>query len=175
MHADGRKSAAAIMIRFDKLGKSTTGALCALFAAWAILWLSGPAWAAAAPLTNDGRAVGFFCGVILLALVIYSLFLYCKPLFEDEGGGLIWALLLLLGLLLVKVALLPVLPGLGIDVGSYQAWALRMADAGPARMYQSGYFLDYPPGYLYALWAAGAAVHTLGLSGDMMRVMVESP
>ncbi|HKD66442.1 MAG TPA: phospholipid carrier-dependent glycosyltransferase [Candidatus Binataceae bacterium] len=163
------------MIRFDKLGKSTTGALCALFAAWAILWLSGPAWAAAAPLTNDGRAVGVFCGVILLALVIYSLFLYCKPLFEDEGGGLIWALLLLLGLLLVKVALLPVLPGLGIDVGSYQAWALRMAEVGPARMYEPGYFLDYPPGYLYALWAAGSAAHALGLTGDMLRVMIESP
>src|SRR5579885_3534726 len=141
-----------------------------------LLCSAGLAWAEeAAPPSSDGRAVGIFCGAILLALVLYSLYLYCKPLFADEGEGLIWAFLLLLGLMVIKIALLPVLPGLGIDVGSYQAWALRMADVGPARMYEPGYFLDYPPGYLYLLWAAGAAVHALGLTGDMMRTMVESP
>ena len=140
-----------------------------MMAAGAVSAASGP------PQSGDGRMVGVLCGGILLALVLYSLFLYCKPLFEDEGAGLLWALLLLLGLAVIKIALLPVLPGLGIDVGSYQSWALRMVDVGPARMYEPGYFLDYPPGYLYLLWAAGSAGHALGLTGDMMRVMVESP
>src|SRR5579885_1253220 len=171
-----RLSTAPIMIRPDTLCKSRSGAIFAATIASILLWLCGCAWAVTAqPPGSDGRAVGVFCGVIILGLVLYSLFLYCKPLLEDEGEGIIWALLLLLGLLVIKIALLPVLPGLGIDVGSYEAWALRMADVGPARMYQTGYFLDYPPGYLYALWAAGAAGHALGLSGDMLRVMIESP
>ena len=73
-----------------------------------------------------------------------------------------WAFLLLLGIAVIKIALLPVLPGLGIDVGSYQSWALRMVEVGPARMYESGYFLDYPPGYLYLLWAPGLPVMPWG-------------
>src|SRR5579885_2406135 len=68
-----------------------------------LLCSAGLAWAEeAAPPSSDGRAVGIFCGAILLALVLSSL-------------------------------------------------------------------------YLYLLWAAGAAVHALGLTGDMMRTMVESP
>jgi hypothetical protein len=164
------------MIRPGTLGKSRNGAIFFALIASIALWPCARAWAdTASSAASDGRAVGVFCGIIVLALVLYSLFLYCKPLLEDEGEGIIWALLLLLGLLVIKIALLPVLPGLGIDVGSYEAWALRMTDVGPARMYQPGYFLDYPPGYLYALWAAGAAGHALGLTGDMLRVMVESP
>jgi Gpi18-like mannosyltransferase len=164
------------MIRPDKLCKSTASTIFVAVLASGVVWLAGSAWAGEAPPQfSDGRTVGIFCGVILLGMVLYSLFLYCKPLFEDEGEGIIWAFLLLLGLMVIKLALLSVLPGLGIDVGSYESWALRMVDVGPARMYQTGYFLDYPPGYLYALWAAGAAGHALGLSGEMLRIMVESP
>ena len=163
------------MIRPNRLRKSGYAIVFALVAAAMVLAVDS-VWAASAePQSGDGRIVGVFCGGLLLVLVAYSFFLYCKPLFEDEGEGLVWAFLLLLGIAVIKIALLPVLPGLGIDVGSYQAWALRMAQVGPARMYESGYFLDYPPGYLYLLWAAGAAGHALGLTGDMLRVMVESP
>jgi dolichyl-phosphate-mannose-protein mannosyltransferase len=164
------------MIRPDRLCKSTAGPVFLAVLASIGVFFFGTAWAAAAtPEGSDGRAAGIFCGVIILALVAYSLFVYCKALFEDEGEGIVWALLLLLGLTVIKIALLPVLPGLGIDVGSYQSWAERMVEVGPARMYQPGYFLDYPPGYLYALWAAASLGHALGMSGDMMRVMVESP
>src|SRR5215469_2732712 len=93
---------------------ATLGVVYLAVASFALLWLAGSAWAAAAPPVKDGRAVGVFCGVILLGLVFYSLFLYCRPLLEDEGEGLIWALLLLLAILVIKLALLPVLPGLGI-------------------------------------------------------------
>ncbi len=127
------------------------------------------------PRAATGGWSASFAEVLLLGLVFYSLALYCQPLLEDEGEGLIWAFLLLLGIAVVKIALLPLLPGLGIDVGSYQSWAMRMVDVGPARMYETGYFLDYPPGYLYLLWAAGAAGHALGLTGEMLRAMVESP
>ena len=65
--------------------------------------------------------------------------------------------------------------GFGTDVGSYQAWALQIADLGPAHTYQQGYFLDYPPGYLYALWAAGVISRAIGAGGDTLRIIVESP
>ena len=46
---------------------------------------------------------------------------------------------------------------------------------GPAHTYQQGFFLDYPPGYLYALWIAGIISRAIGAGGDFLRVIVESP
>src|SRR5258706_10929932 len=47
-------------------------------------------------------------------------------------------------------------PGFPSDVGTFQAWALRLAELGPGRFYEPGYFSDYPPGYLYVLWFFGS-------------------
>jgi len=132
-------------------------------------------WAATASIGGFANGLGVLAGLVLVGLVLYCLWVYSRPLLSAGDSGPGWALLLLAGLAVLKFATLPVFPGLGIDVGSYQAWALRMADGGPARMYQPGYFLDYPPGYLYALWAAGAFVRELGISGDLVRWIIETP
>ena len=50
-----------------------------------------------------------------------------------------------------------------------------MASAGPARMYEPGYFLDYPPGYLYALWFAGWLGNLFGATGNVYRAFIETP
>ena len=42
-------------------------------------------------------------------------------------------------------------------------------------MYQTGFFLDYPPGYLYALWAVGALAQAVGASGDILRLIIAVP
>src|SRR6185503_16360113 len=41
--------------------------------------------------------------------------------------------------------------GFSSDVGTFQAWAERLAQVGPGRFYAPDYFSDYPPGYLYVL------------------------
>ena len=46
--------------------------------------------------------------------------------------------------------------GYQTDLGTYKAWALRLADRGPADFYAPNYFCDYPPGYLYILWLLGS-------------------
>lgn len=133
------------------------------------------AWAGPGPAPGSTSALGVLAGLVLVGLMLYCLWVYSRPLLRAGDSSPGWAILLLAGLAVLKFATLPVFPGLGIDVGSYQAWALRMADGGPARMYQPGYFLDYPPGYLYALWAAGALVRALGISGDLARWIIETP
>ncbi len=65
--------------------------------------------------------------------------------------------ILVLGLVLrvfIAGVYLP-LSGFAIDVGDFTAWGQRLASLGPARFYEAGYFSDYPPGYLYVLWALG--------------------
>lgn len=123
---------------------------------------------------GDGRLLGVVAGLSLAAFTAYALLTYLKPL-RREPGVLFHALVVLAAIGLLEFALLPLFPGLGIDVGSYRAWAARLVDVGPANAYQPGYFLDYPPGYLYALWAAGALARALELGGTAERVMIESP
>jgi len=84
-------------------------------------------------------------------------------------------MLVLAAIALVKVAVMPLFPGFGPDVGSYQSWAGQIASLGPAHTYQEGYFLDYPPGYLYALWVAGLISNAIGASGDFSRIIIEGP
>ncbi len=131
--------------------------------------------AASAPQAPSGKLAGFIAGAILIALVAYALIDYLRPLIDDRDSGLIVALLVLGVLAAVKLAVMPFFPGFGPDVGDYQAWAGQIATFGPAHTYQTGFFLDYPPGYLYGLWVAGLIAHVVGASGDFYRVIIESP
>ncbi|MGH2500345.1 MAG: hypothetical protein ACRDF0_09710, partial [Candidatus Limnocylindria bacterium] len=60
-------------------------------------------------------------------------------------------------------------PGFPSDVGTFMAWAERLASVGPGGFYEPGYFSDYPPGFLYVLWALGAA-----FDGEALRLAVKA-
>jgi Gpi18-like mannosyltransferase len=122
-----------------------------------------------------GKLLGVLGGGLLFALVLYEVYLVMWPLYDEGDEYLTIAIFIVLALYLMKTLALLVFPGFGVDVGSYQAWAMQIADLGPAQTYQQGYFLDYPPGYLYALWIAGVIVRMFGAGGDVMRMIVESP
>ena len=119
--------------------------------------------------------MGFFAGAILISMVGYALYDYLRPLIDDPESGLFTALIVLVGIAIVKVAVMPFFPGFGPDVGSYQSWGSQIATMGPAHTYQEGYFLDYPPGYLYALWVAGLFGQGIGAHGDFYRIIIEGP
>jgi predicted membrane-bound dolichyl-phosphate-mannose-protein mannosyltransferase len=85
----------------------------------------------------------------------------------DRRAKLVIAGVIALGLLLRLVVLRS--PGFPSDVGTFQAWAERLAEIGPGRFYEPGYFSDYPPGYLYVLWLFGAL-----LDGEFLRLAVKA-
>ncbi len=72
-------------------------------------------------------------------------------------AGALLAAILILGLLLRVLIAGILLPqsGFRIDVGDFTAWGQRLASLGPGEFYETGYFSDYPPGYLYVLWLLG--------------------
>ncbi len=83
------------------------------------------------------------------------------------------AILLLAAAIVVGVAIRLLVfrgPGFPSDVGTFMAWAQRMAEVGPAAFYAPGYFSDYPPGFLYVLWVVGAVFH----GGEVMRLVVKA-
>ncbi|HYB90768.1 MAG TPA: phospholipid carrier-dependent glycosyltransferase [Candidatus Binataceae bacterium] len=124
---------------------------------------------------GSGKLAGILAGVILISIVGYAFACALKPIASDPESGLETAAVTLGALAIVKTAALSFFPGFGPDVGSYQAWALQIANLGPAHTYQAGYFLDYPPGYLYALWVAGVLTNLLHATGDTQRLIAESP
>jgi Gpi18-like mannosyltransferase len=131
--------------------------------------------AASNPQAPSGKVPGVIAGAILIALVAYALLNYLRPLIDDPDSGLTAALLALGALAAVKLLLMPLFPGFGPDVGDYQAWAGQIATFGPAHTYEQGFFLDYPPGYLYALWVVGLIGRFVGATGNVYRVIIESP
>jgi len=131
--------------------------------------------AASGPDTPSGKLPGFIAGAVLLALVIYAFVDYLRPVFSDPESGITLTLVVLAILAVIKLAVMPYCPGFGPDVGDYQAWASQIATYGPAHTYQQGFFLDYPPGYLYGLWLVGILAHGIGATGDFYRVIIQSP
>ncbi len=59
--------------------------------------------------------------------------------------------------------------GFPTDVGTFWAWAERLAEIGPTGFYEPGYFSDYPPGFLYVLWLVGAI-----FDGEALRLVVKA-
>ncbi|MDQ3448069.1 MAG: hypothetical protein M3432_02675, partial [Chloroflexota bacterium] len=73
-------------------------------------------------------------------------------------------MLLLAGLALRLTIAYILLPGSGFesDLASFAGWTRRLVEVGPGAFYDPGLFADYPPGYLYVLWAVGLLAGLLG-------------
>lgn len=65
--------------------------------------------------------------------------------------------------LLLRVGLVLLTDAYPYDEGCLFAWALRMAEVGPAGFYAPDYFADYPPGYMLVLWLVGRLMRAFGL------------
>ncbi len=125
--------------------------------------------------TASGKAAGIVAGFSLALLVIYALYSAARPLLKTRDSGLWQALLALFVWWIIKAVIVAFSPGFGVDVGTFEAWGLDIAQHGPLAMYRVGSFLDYPPGYLYALWGAGAFARLVDASGTTLRIIIETP
>lgn len=62
------------------------------------------------------------------------------------------------------------IPGYGVDIGCFTAWADRMYSVGPVDFYLTEAHSDYPPGYMLALWPLGALGSAAGTGATEMLV-----
>jgi Gpi18-like mannosyltransferase len=145
----------------------------------AALWMiPAPALAdssAASTVAASGSLPGILAGLVLATLLGYALWTYAEPLIRQRDrafGAVLLSLLVLWGF---KTLALGIFSGYALDLGSYEAWSNRLMSVGPAQMYVPGYFLDYPPGYLYVLWFVGWLANLFGASGDIFRIFIETP
>ena len=61
-------------------------------------------------------------------------------------------------------------PGYGVDISCFSAWAGRMAAEGPMNFYKEGYFCDYPPAYMLVLGGVGMVANALGVAYSSMEM-----
>lgn len=73
-----------------------------------------------------------------------------------------------------RVIIAMLVPGYGVDVGCFTAWANMMAQSGAADFYTSGVFCDYPPGYILVLGLIGKIGQMLGTGATEMMIKLPS-
>jgi len=115
-------------------------------------------------------------GVLVAAIIGYSIFIYLWPL-RGAHSGLGLAFAALIGLCVLKIAALHWFTGYYFDLLQFSRWALRIAAVGPRNFYAGMSSRDalYAPVAIYALWPAGTLSRTFGLSWNNLRILVESP
>ncbi|HEX7471578.1 MAG TPA: hypothetical protein VF323_00720, partial [Candidatus Limnocylindrales bacterium] len=71
----------------------------------------------------------------------------------------------------LRIIIAYILPGSGFknDLEAFGFWAQKLAETGPANFYHRDFFIDYTPGYLYALWAIGLIERALP-SLDLIKI-----
>ncbi len=67
------------------------------------------------------------------------------------------------------------LPGFGVDIGTFQAWANQLANDGPWNFYNTTSFTDYAPGYMYVLWFIGEANQIFSFTPDQYEYILKLP
>ncbi len=96
---------------------------------------------------------------------------------EEEREPIISAALLLLSAFCIRCALSIVFYGHSTDINCFMAWAYYLAEDGPGVFYTSGFFADYPPGYMYVLWLAGgiSKLFDIPYGSDLHALIIKLP
>ena len=112
-----------------------------------------------------GAMLAAVIGTALAGMILYRKFILPKDdLVNSEKTSFGPAALLLLAAFCVRCALSVIFYGHSTDINCFMAWAYYLAEGGPGVFYTSGFFADYPPGYMYVLWLAGSIAKLLNIS-----------
>ena len=78
---------------------------------------------------------------------------------------------------LLRILLAPLIEGYPIDVGNFKGWAAMVAEKGMPGFYQSGIFVDYPPGFIYLLYIVGILkkLFSLPQNSAIFLVLIKLP
>jgi len=126
----------------------------------------------AAPSDDTAVPAGVSYGLATFFSLAWLVFLWLvfrnwgdnRVLLQKTKMNYVVTLGIIIGIVLViKLTAAAMLPGYPADVGTFSAWSADVFRLGPAGFYREGYFADYPPAYLYALWLVGAISHLLGI------------
>jgi len=73
-----------------------------------------------------------------------------------------------------RIAIAVTIPGYGVDIGCFTAWADTMVANGASDFYVSGIFCDYPPGYILVLGLIGWIGDVFGTGTTELMIKMPS-
>ena len=104
-------------------------------------------------------------------VLIAAIILYAARGRETGTETAVVAVLLVLAMAMRFVLAVHV-PGYGVDINCFTAWAFKMAENGPMGFYEPGYFCDYPPAYMLVLGMIGLVAKGLSIPYDSVAMQV---
>lgn len=119
-------------------------------------------WYQAAPAVEyeeDSQDAAAWPYLVLIAALFVAVCIWVSDNALDNGNELnkpalnpwLKTVFMLLIAAAARIAIAITVPGYGVDIGCFTAWANTMLDNGAADFYVSGIFCDYPPGYILVL------------------------
>jgi dolichyl-phosphate-mannose-protein mannosyltransferase len=144
--------------------------ICLIFTVILIVCLTaGTALADGPPanVTKDAKLVTtLFTALIAAVFLIFSVMLLTRdnsePTPQKKGFALPLVLFIAVALA-IRVIVAITFEGYSTDVACFKGWSYAAFEQGPANFYTSGMFADYPPGYMYILYALGWVLKLLNI------------
>ncbi|MHB1315249.1 MAG: phospholipid carrier-dependent glycosyltransferase [Christensenellales bacterium] len=111
--------------------------------------------------------------VLIAAAFVYAVyFIYQRRLktefslhVERESNNTLLLWILFIGIVL-RLILAVKFEGYPTDIGCFKGWSNLAYEKGLAEFYHTPVFTDYPPGYMYILYAVGFIKNVLGIAND---------
>ncbi len=97
-----------------------------------------------------------------------------------DGDESPWPAFALMAAVAVAIRIIAALvyEGYATDIACFKGWALSAYGEGPARFYtDTELFVDYPPGYIYVLWAVGLVrdVFSIDWTSALFTLVIKLP
>lgn len=134
-----------------------------LLAITAIIFsFTGTAYAAVSEATSSQTSAATLLTLIVSCIFIVACVTLALRRSGDYKSGLPLFLAAAAAAVAIRIFIAANYPGYAIDMLCFRSWAEAMRSHGPSGFYGSLGFADYPPGYMYILWAVGSLRNLLG-------------
>lgn len=151
--------------------------IIAVFCLTAGTALAAPPSSATTQQTSAATLVtAFVAAIFVIAAILLALRNRTKILSERNLNWLPMFLFIAAAVVL-RVLISLSYPGYGSDMGCFKGWAMAAFENGPSNFYTSGMFADYPPGYMYVLYALGfiRSIFNIESSSALFTLIIKTP
>ena len=148
-----------------------------------ICLIAGTALASTAPslaTKSAERTATYVTAFIALIFITSAVFLVLHDkaaLMKEIKSGWLALFIVITIAVLLRVLVALSYEGYHSDIWCFKGWAIAAYEQGPSNFYTSGMFADYPPGYMYVLYALGwiRNIFNIDQSSALFTLIIKIP
>lgn len=112
---------------------------------------------------------------VLVFMIVFGLKTSTKIRITENKADYRGFLILALACLVVKIILSGLYYGHSTDMDCFWGWSEMISKSGFRTFYESGAFTDYPPGYMYILYALGSFKNIFEITDTVYVILLKMP